>query len=108
MRGGGTPEEEVVSVQVVVVDAMVDVICCVVASGVDVIWTVAEASVDEVEIFVVLVLVEGTSPFSSFLISKTARVAVELRRLNFRTLRDKNKGFRMPEIWKDIKTERCS
>lgn len=32
MSGGGTPEDDVVSVQVVVVDARVDVICCVVVS----------------------------------------------------------------------------
>lgn len=79
----------------VVVDAIVEMIFCVVASAVEVIWTVADASVAEVEIVVVL-LFGATSPFSSFLI-RTSRIAVEFRRLNLRTFLGKNKGLRMPE-----------
>lgn len=80
----------------VVVDAIVEMIFCVVASAVEVIWTVADASVAEVEIVVVLLLVGATSPFSSFLM-RTSRIAVEFRRLNLRTFLGKNKGLRMPE-----------
>lgn len=104
--GGGTPDDEVVSVQVVVVEASVDVICCVAASVVEVIWTVDEVSVADVDIVVVLVFDEATSPFSSFLI-RTARDDVELRRLNFAMLRVKNKGLRTADDCKESKKENC-
>lgn len=96
MSGGGTPDEDVVSVQVVVVEASVETICCVAASLLEVICTVDSVAVTvaDVEIVVVLVFGGATSPFSSFLISSLARDDVELRRLNFLMLRGKNKGFR--------------
>lgn len=96
MSGGGTPDDEVVSVQVVVVDARVDVICCVAVSLLEVIWTVAAVAVTvaDAEMVVVLVFVGPTSPFSSFLMSKPTRDEVELRRLNLRMFRGKNNGLR--------------
>lgn len=100
MSGGGTPDEEVVRVQVVVVDASVDVTCCISTSVSEMMDTVAVASVTvaEVEIVVVLVFGAGTSPFSSLLIMSLPSDDVELRRLNLRMLRGKNRGLRTAEF----------
>lgn len=100
MKGGGTPDEEVVSVQVVVVAARVEVTCWTEASLLEVIWTVEAVAVTvaDADIVVVLVLGGATSPFSSFLINSFARDDVELRRLNFLMFLGKNNGLRIPEL----------
>lgn len=96
MSGGGTPDDEVVRVQVVVVDASVEVTSCISTSLSDEMDTVEVDSVmvDEVEMVVVLVLGAATSPFSSLLIMSLPCDDVELRRLNLRMLRGKNRGLR--------------
>lgn len=108
MRGGGTPDVDVVRVQVVVLDARVDVICCIVASLFAVIWTVEAVAVTVADVDMVVVLVFGgaTSPFSSFLINSFARDDVELRLLNFLMFLGKNKGLRIPELCKEKKKKK--
>lgn len=103
MSGGGTPDDDVVRVHVVVVDASVDVICWVAVSLLEVIWTVEAVAVTvaDVEIVVVLVFDGATSPFSSFLIKSFARDELEFRRLNFLMFLDKNRGLRAECVCKE-------
>ena len=101
MSGGGTPDDDVVSVQVVVVEASVEVNCCVAVSLSEVICTVDAVAVTIVDDEIVVVLVFGViSPFSSFFISSFARDDVELRLLNFVMFLARKRGLRTAEFCK--------